>query len=80
MTPITISTQHEAISAYAGPMARMSRSTTRIGTVLVAAVAVMTLTGCPSNGGSGTDGDDGGIYGFGADTSVVVELAAGAGG
>ena len=58
-------------------MARMSRSTTRIGTVLVAAAAVMTLTGCPSNGGSGTDG---GIYGLGADASVVVELAAGAGG
>lgn len=55
-------------------MARMSRSTTRIGAVLVAAAAVMTLTGCPSNGGSG-----GGIYGLGADASAVVELAAGAG-
>ena len=58
-------------------MARMSRSTTRIGTVLVAAAVVMTLTGCPSNGGSGTD-DDGG-YGLGVDSSVVVELAADAG-
>lgn len=58
-------------------MARMSRSTTRIGTVLVAAAVVMTLTGCPSNGGSGTDG---GGYGLGADSSAVVELAAGAGG
>ncbi|MCD2443665.1 hypothetical protein LQ757_15400 [Agromyces sp. SYSU K20354] len=57
-------------------MARMSRSTTRIGMVLVAAAAVMTLTGCPSNGGSG-----GGIYGLGVDASVVVvELSAGAGG
>lgn len=57
-------------------MARMSRSTTRIGTVLVAAAALVTLTGCPSNG----SGDDGGGYGLGADSSVVVELAAGAGG
>lgn len=56
-------------------MARVSRSTTRIGMVLVAVAAVMTLTGCPSNGGSG-----GGIYGLGADVSVVVEHSAGAGG
>ena len=57
-------------------MARMSRSTTRFGSVLVAAATLMTLTGCPSNGGSGTD--DGG-YGLGVDSSVVVELAADAG-
>ena len=59
-------------------MARMSRSTTRFGSVLVAAATLMTLTGCPSNGGSGTD-DDGGGYGLGVDSSVVVELAADAG-
>ncbi|HTH06306.1 MAG TPA: hypothetical protein VL916_10570 [Ilumatobacteraceae bacterium] len=56
----------------------MSRSTTRIGSILVAAAVLMTLTGCPSNGGS-TDGDDGGGYGLGVDTSMVVELATGAG-
>ena len=60
-------------------MARMSRSTTRFGSVLVAAAALMTLTGCPSSGGSGTDDDDGGGYGLGVDSSVVVELAADAG-
>ena len=55
-------------------MARMSRSTTRIGAVLVAVAAVTMLTGCPSSGGSG-----GGIYGIGADASAVVELSADAG-
>jgi hypothetical protein len=55
-------------------MARTPRSTTRIGTIVVAAVAVMTLTGCPSNGG-GTGG-----YGLGPDVSAVVDAPAGAAG
>jgi hypothetical protein len=54
-------------------MARMPRSTTRIGAIGVAAVALLTLTGCPSNGG-GT----GGGYGLGPDVSVVVDAPAGA--
>ncbi|MDQ0577572.1 hypothetical protein [Agromyces albus] len=55
-------------------MARMPRSTTRIGAIVVAAVAVLTLTGCPSNGG----GTGGGGYGLGPDVSVVVDAPTGA--
>jgi hypothetical protein len=55
----------------------MPRSTTRVGTIVVAAVAVLTLTGCPSNGG-GTGGNGGG-YGLGPDVSAVVDAPAGAG-
>ena len=51
----------------------MPRSTTRIGAIGVAAVALLTLTGCPSNGG-GT----GGGYGLGPDVSAVVDAPAGA--
>lgn len=51
-------------------MARTPRSTTRIGGIVVAVVAVLTLTGCPSNGGGGGDDGDGG-YGLGPDVSVV---------
>jgi hypothetical protein len=54
-------------------MARMPRSTKRIAGFVVAGVAVLALTGCPSNGG-GT----GGGYGLGADVSVVVDAPAGA--
>lgn len=50
-------------------MARMPRSTSRIGGVVVAAVVVLTLTGCPSTGG-GTGGNGG--YGLGPDVSTVV--------
>jgi hypothetical protein len=57
-------------------MARMPRSTTHIGAIGVAAVALLTLTGCPSNGG-GTGGTGGG-YGLGPDVSVVVDAPAGA--
>lgn len=56
-------------------MARMTRSTTRSGAIVVAVVAVLTLTGCPSNGG-GT----GGGYGLGPDVSAVVDAPAGAAG
>jgi hypothetical protein len=57
----------------------MPRSTKRIGTIVVAAAAVLTLTGCPSNGG-GTGGTDnpGGGYGLGSDVSVVVDAPVGA--
>ena len=57
-------------------MARMPRSTTRIGGIVVAAVAVLTLTGCPSNGGGTGGGNDGG-YGLGPHVSVVVVAPAG---
>jgi hypothetical protein len=52
----------------------MPRSTTRIGAIVVAAVAVLALTGCPSTGGTG------GGYGLGPDVSVVVDAPAGAAG
>jgi hypothetical protein len=65
----------ERASHYTVAMARMPRSTTRIGTIVVAAVAVLTLAGCPSNGGTGGTG---GGYGLGPDVSVVVEAPAGA--
>ena len=55
-------------------MARMPRITTRIGAVVVAAVAVLTLTGCPSGGGGG------GMYGLGPGVSAVVDAPAGAAG
>ncbi len=55
-------------------MARMPRSTTQIGTIIVAAVAVLTLTGCPSSGGGG------GIYGLGPDVSAVVDAPPGTAG
>lgn len=55
-------------------MARLPRSTTRTGTIVVALVAVMTLTGCPSSGG-GTGG-----YGLGPDVSAVVDAPAGVAG
>lgn len=58
-------------------MARMPRSTTRVGAIVVATVAVLTLTGCPSNGG-GTGGNGGG-YGLGPVVSTV-EAPAGAAG
>ena len=59
-------------------MARMPRSTTRIGTIVVAAVAVLTLTGCPSGGGTGGTDNPGGGYGLGSDVSVVVDAPLGA--
>lgn len=55
----------------------MPRSTTRVGMIVVAAVAVLTLTGCPSTGG-GTDGNGG--YGLGPGVSTVVDAPAGAAG
>jgi hypothetical protein len=61
-------------------MARTPRSTTRIGMIVVAAVAVLTLTGCPSGGGTG--GTDGG-YGLGpgvSDVSAFADSPAGAAG
>lgn len=57
-------------------MARNPRSTTRIGAVVVAVAAVLTLTGCPSGGGTGGTENPGGGYGLGPDVSVVVEAPA----
>lgn len=54
-------------------MARTPRFTKRIGGFVIATIAVLALTGCPSNGG-GT----GGGYGLGSDVSVVVDVPAGA--
>lgn len=64
----------EGFSPYTEGMVRMPRSTTRIGAIVVAAVAVLALTGCPSTGGTG------GGYGLGPDVSVVVDAPAGAAG
>lgn len=48
--------------------------------VAVAVVAVLTLTGCPSGGGTGGTDSPGGGYGLGPDVSAVVDAPAGAAG